>query len=599
MTAIQISAAVAIMAVNGLVGPLTQYTSPVVNPGLELIGCVAQNVGGQSVPVAATLYDDEGIPIDSDAEEVGPGATVEIANSVLPSGYCSFTFDADSDTLRGYIRLRKATGETRALFPAFGLRDGPGGSVVVTTTPPLRSIGSGQLACVIQNLGAATAEVDSELVDADGTVVDAVTDQVAAGALLLSIGSNGDHLGAYCRFSTEARAVRGYLLLLTAGPGNAHLTFPATGARGDGSLTAWTPPVSSLAGDATTCGVQNLGSLALTVDAEIVDAAGTVLDSGSAIVPPGDVETVAGHTEAGLSMVCRFTFASTPDRARAYISRFPPGLFRDTDLLALAEAPGGDLLDDVKTYSPPVSVGGVGFLQCAAVNLSAADQSVHYEIDDGDGDNLAILDTVVPAGRGKAALAVQDKTDARCTFAFDGSPDELRGFATVTNETALRTQLLFAAAPAGPSPTRTPPPTPTASSTATPTSTPPATSTHTHTPAATATAIATASSTDTPTSAPTATAPPTATLTQVPSLTPTLAAGTPTAQPTTPPTGPCSGDCDGNGRVTIAELITLVNIALGGPLATCPAGDRDGDGAIAITELIAAVSHALNGCPAG
>ena len=59
----------------------------------------------------------------------------------------------------------------------------------------------------------------------------------------------------------------------------------------------------------------------------------------------------------------------------------------------------------------------------------------------------------------------------------------------------------------------------------------------------------------------------------------------------------CPGDCDGSGDVSVAELIVMVNIALGSaPVSDCPAGDSDGNGEISIAEIIAAVNAALNGC---
>ena len=61
--------------------------------------------------------------------------------------------------------------------------------------------------------------------------------------------------------------------------------------------------------------------------------------------------------------------------------------------------------------------------------------------------------------------------------------------------------------------------------------------------------------------------------------------------------GGCTGDCDGDKAVGIAELITMVNVALGrAALPACPNGDRDGDGTIAIDELVRAVGHALGEC---
>jgi hypothetical protein len=49
--------------------------------------------------------------------------------------------------------------------------------------------------------------------------------------------------------------------------------------------------------------------------------------------------------------------------------------------------------------------------------------------------------------------------------------------------------------------------------------------------------------------------------------------------------------------VTIDELITMVNIALGTRnVSECSVGDTSGDGQITIDEIIQAVNRALNGC---
>jgi len=81
--------------------------------------------------------------------------------------------------------------------------------------------------------------------------------------------------------------------------------------------------------------------------------------------------------------------------------------------------------------------------------------------------------------------------------------------------------------------------------------------------------------------------------------TPTIEPGnTPTPTATVLPST-CVGDCDGNGVVTVSDLITGVNIALGNqPLANCPAFDPDGSGMVTVGELIQGVNNALNGCPA-
>jgi hypothetical protein len=85
--------------------------------------------------------------------------------------------------------------------------------------------------------------------------------------------------------------------------------------------------------------------------------------------------------------------------------------------------------------------------------------------------------------------------------------------------------------------------------------------------------------------------------------TPTLRAGCPvppTSTPTpmaTPTPKPCIGDCLGGGSVTIDELLTMVNIALGTePLSACLVGDTNHDGSISIDEILVAVNSALDGC---
>ena len=98
--------------------------------------------------------------------------------------------------------------------------------------------------------------------------------------------------------------------------------------------------------------------------------------------------------------------------------------------------------------------------------------------------------------------------------------------------------------------------------------------------------------TETPTATPTASPTPTASTT--PSET---ATSTPAATPTLTPIA-CVGDCNHSGEVTIAEIIAMVNIALGNlPASACVAGDANRDGEITVNEIIAAVNNALIGCP--
>ena len=59
----------------------------------------------------------------------------------------------------------------------------------------------------------------------------------------------------------------------------------------------------------------------------------------------------------------------------------------------------------------------------------------------------------------------------------------------------------------------------------------------------------------------------------------------------------CIGDCDGSGSVTVDDLVTGVNIALGlRPLSDCSSFDVDGSGTITVEELILGVNSALRGC---
>lgn len=76
--------------------------------------------------------------------------------------------------------------------------------------------------------------------------------------------------------------------------------------------------------------------------------------------------------------------------------------------------------------------------------------------------------------------------------------------------------------------------------------------------------------------------------TETPPLTPVLRTATPAV---------CAGDCNGDAVVTVDELVTMVNIALGiAPVNVCSAGDTNSDSGITIDEIIGAVNNALSGC---
>jgi len=61
---------------------------------------------------------------------------------------------------------------------------------------------------------------------------------------------------------------------------------------------------------------------------------------------------------------------------------------------------------------------------------------------------------------------------------------------------------------------------------------------------------------------------------------------------------PCPGDCSGDRSVTVDEIVTVVNIALGTlPISQCLAADQDGNGEASVDELVRAINAALDGCP--
>jgi hypothetical protein len=71
---------------------------------------------------------------------------------------------------------------------------------------------------------------------------------------------------------------------------------------------------------------------------------------------------------------------------------------------------------------------------------------------------------------------------------------------------------------------------------------------------------------------------------------------TPVVTPTPPPGG-CVGDCGGDDAVTVDEVLTMVNIALGNVgIGQCLAGDGNGDLQITVDEILTAVNNALSGC---
>jgi hypothetical protein len=207
--------------------------------------------------------------------------------------------------------------------------------------------------------------------------------------------------------------------------------------------------------------------------------------------------------------------------------------------------------------------------------------------------------TLVVTGNGFNGVAIVDLTQGTATPLFDPQdnafpfgvaigPGSIPYLTEFGANAVVQISLTPVGVSASPTPTMTAAPAPSQTPTATPMST------ATATPANTNTSTPTRTPTNTPTQTPTATCACTATPTNTAgrSPTPTDTAAIPTATPTSGTV--LVGDCSGTGRVSIANLITLVNIALGIlPPSACPFGIPPGQ-PVTIALLIQSVVNALN-----
>ncbi len=367
---------------------------------------------------------------------------------------------------------------------------------------------------------------------------------------------------------------------------NNRLLFPSSdtslGRPADDMRTV-SPPVRSSDGEVLACWVQNLGDEAVEVDVEINNGLGTIVDSGTQSIPAGWVQSVASTTSAVFGAYCDFEFDGNPSTLHGYAQLYDiggsntrllypaarPHLLVDTFsgaiqlplLLASDAALSGSTTVAHPLQSPPVRSSDGDVLSCIVQNLSDESVDVEVHIDNGLDTIVTSGDlTVLPGRVLTVAFTTTPVFGAFCQFDLGTRVSNVRGFAQLMDIGGSNTRLLYgASAPLVVEPVPTPSPSHTASIS------------------------------------------PTLTATVDPTISVTPAAATPTAtsDPTISATpAACVGDCDGNGSVSISELVTMVNIALGSrPLADCLPGDRDGGGSIVISELIAAVNNALNGCP--
>jgi hypothetical protein len=235
-------------ASTGAAEAVLTVTPPVRSDEGDNLGCFVQNLSGGAVTVATAINNGLGTIVDSDSFAVPAGQAIQLSStsSQVFGAYCTFDFDADPTAVRGFISLQDAGGSnTRLLYPAEPVDDGPAPLQVDIYSPPVRSSEGDNLLCYVQNLTNAPLQMFAELNNGLGTIVDDGTLTIEAGNAIVLASSNSQVFGAYChfRFSGNPSQVRGYISLQDAGGSNTRLLYPAAAIAG---VTAPTPtPTSS------------------------------------------------------------------------------------------------------------------------------------------------------------------------------------------------------------------------------------------------------------------------------------------------------------------------------------------------------------------
>jgi hypothetical protein len=277
-------------------------------------------------------------------------------------------------------------------------------------------------------------------------------------------------------------------------------------AGGASATTTYSPPVRSDAGDNLGCFVQNLTDSAVSVQTQIDDGLGNVLNPVTLSVPAGQVLLLSSTSSAVFGAYCVATFDGSAEQVRGFISLQDAGGSNTRLLYPASPIEGNPAPLGVTTFSPPVRSSEGDNLLCKVLNLSDAPVQVASELNNGLGTVVDSQTFAIPAGQSRVMASTSSQVfGGYCSFAFSGDPTAVRGYITLEDAGGSNTRLLYPAEPA--------------------------------------------------VGAPVATATPT--------VTPTIGDVTPTA---TPVAGGCCGDCDGSGEVTINELIIAVNNALNG----CP-----------------------------
>ena len=271
-----------------------------------------------------------------------------------------------------------------------------------------------------------------------------------------------------------------------------------------GATTTYSPPVRSDMGDNLGCRLLNLSAAELSVQSDLEDGLGNVVDSETFAIPAGQGRLMARSNSAIFGGYCRFMFEGDASQVRGYITPEAAG-GSVTRLLYAAEPIAGAAPVGSTTYTPAVRSSDANNLGCPLLNLGDAAIQVTSRLHDGLGNVVDTQSFAVPAGQSRLMARSSDAIfGGYCSFTFEGDPTAVRGYITLQDAGGSNTRLLYpaslAVAAAEPTPTAT---------------------------------------ADDP--GPTATA----------TVAPTVAAG-------------CCGDCNADGDVTINELIVAVNNALAG-----------------------------------
>jgi len=224
------------------------------------------------------------------------------------------------------------------------------------------------------------------------------------------------------------------------------LTCALTLASAAGAVVTFTPPIRSSQGDNFGCEAQNLSAIAVTVTAEMDNGLGTVKDSGTLSIPPGEALRVAGNQTAVFGGFCRFTFDGDPAAVRGVVTLEDAG-GSDTRLVYPARPVDdtGAALDTL-LVTPPIRSSQGNNLGCVVENLSATPVQVISEINNGLGTIKDSQTLTVPAGQVRQLAFTQAAVfNGYCTFHFLGHPDAVRGFATREDAGGSNTRLLVEA----------------------------------------------------------------------------------------------------------------------------------------------------------